>query len=181
MAIIRTATFLLTALALTGCGSGLIGPATSEPPPDTRDGFGGNRERVGTVGDMLGGGVIGGVAVGTPRDEALVGAVNRHLWRASLDTLGFLPIASTDPFTGVIATDWGIAPEAPDERFKVTAYVTDTRLRPEALRVAVFKERRDGDGAWTPELAAPETARRIEDAILVRARQLRLSEREAEG
>ncbi len=49
--------------------------------------------------------------------------VNSYLWHASLDTLSFLPMASADPFGGVINSEWYIAPNAPDERLKVTVYI----------------------------------------------------------
>ena len=40
--------------------------------------------------------------------------VNSFLWRASLDTLAFMPIVSADPFGGVILTDWYSPPETPN-------------------------------------------------------------------
>ena len=177
----RFAAALVAPAALAGCGGDLLANADPAPPPDTEEGFGrGTRERSGTIWGMLGGGAtVGNVTFGDGGSDALAGTVNRHLWRASLETLSFMPIASTDPFTGVIATDWAAPPEGAAERFKVTAYVTDVALRPDALRVAVFKEERDEAGGWRPGVASPETARRIEDAILVRARQLRLAEAEA--
>lgn len=104
--------------------------------------------------------------------------VNKYLWKASLDTLAFLPLSSTDPFTGVIATDWASSPDAPNERFKVAAYVQSPQLTTSALKIAVFREIRDGSGAWVTAAVSGVTARRLEDAILLRARQLRLSERE---
>src|SRR6202789_1732901 len=52
-------------------------------------------------------------------------SVNGFLWRASLDTLSFLPLASTDPFGGVIITEWYAAPETPAERFKGTVNISD--------------------------------------------------------
>ena len=104
--------------------------------------------------------------------------VNKHLWRASLDTLAFLPLNTTDPITGVIATDWASTPEAPEERFKVTAYVNGAGLSANALQVAVFREIRDPAGAWTTAAVSGAKARQLEDAILVKARQLRIAERE---
>jgi hypothetical protein len=114
------------------------------------------------------------------RGEAFAGSVNKHIWLASLDTLSFLPIASTDPFTGVIATDWGGATDADTERFRVTAYVTDTALSPDSLRVAVFREVREANGPWVTAPVSADTPRQIEDSILLRARQLRIAEQEAD-
>jgi hypothetical protein len=101
--------------------------------------------------------------------------VNSYLWRATLDTLAFMPLSSADPYGGVIVTDWYVNPEKPDERFKCTVYILDTRLRGDALKVTVFKEVSNGQGGWAPSQASDQTAIDIENAILTKARQLRLS------
>jgi hypothetical protein len=101
--------------------------------------------------------------------------VNGYLWRASLDTLAFMPLASADPYGGVILTDWYANPEKPDERFKCTVYILDTRLRADGLNVTVFKQVRDANGGWIDSPASDQTSIDIENAILTRARQLRLS------
>ncbi|MBY8976401.1 DUF3576 domain-containing protein [Rhodobacteraceae bacterium NNCM2] len=107
--------------------------------------------------------------------------VNKYLWQASLDTLSFLPLSSTDPFTGVIATDWGTTAEAPGERFKVTVYILNPNLAASSLKVAVFREARNEDGLWVPSAVSPETALKIEDAILIRARQIRIASLDQEA
>src|SRR5215469_7403475 len=101
--------------------------------------------------------------------------VNSYLWRASLDTLAFMPLASADPYGGVIITDWYVNPEKPDERFKCTVYILDTRLRGDALKVTVFKEVSNGQGGWIASQPSDQTSIDVENAILTRARQLRLS------
>jgi hypothetical protein len=101
--------------------------------------------------------------------------VNGYLWRATLDTLAFMPLASADPFGGVVITDWYANPEKPDERFKATVYILDSRLRADGLNVTIFKEVSNGAGGWTAAPAADQTSIDIENAILTRARQLRLS------
>jgi hypothetical protein len=109
----------------------------------------------------------------SPASEGSIG-VNGYLWRATLDTLAFMPLASADPYGGVIVTDWFVNPEKPDERFKATVYILDTRLRADGLNVNVFKQV-NAAGTWTDTAAADQTATDIENAILTRARQLRLS------
>jgi hypothetical protein len=101
--------------------------------------------------------------------------VNGYLWRATLDTLSFMPLASADPYGGVVITDWYVNPEKPDERFKCTVYILDSRLRADGLNVAVFKQNRDPQGTWIDAPSAGQTETDIENAILTRARQLRLS------
>jgi hypothetical protein len=101
--------------------------------------------------------------------------VNSYLWRATLDTLAFMPLASADPYGGTVITDWYINPEKPDERFKATVYILDTRLRADGLNVTVFKQTKDANGAWVDSPVAGQTDIDIENSILTRARQLRLS------
>jgi hypothetical protein len=99
--------------------------------------------------------------------------VNGYLWRASLDTIAFMPVNSADPFGGVIITDWYAMPETPQERFKMNVYILGRALRADGVRVAVFRQVQDGTGGWQ-DAAVPDAAgTRIEDAILTRARQLR--------
>jgi hypothetical protein len=107
-------------------------------------------------------------------DEQSEIGVNSFLWRASLDTLNFMPLASADPFGGVIITDWYSDPARPSERFKATVYILDTRLRADALNVSIFRQEMTSQG-WQDIQVTPDTAIQIENAILTRARQLRLS------
>ena len=107
-----------------------------------------------------------------PEENGALG-VNAYLWRASLDTLSFLPLSSADPYGGVIITDWYANPEKKDERMKATVYILDTRLRADGVSAAVFRETLT-NGVWTPASVSPETNVALENAILSKARQLRL-------
>jgi hypothetical protein len=98
--------------------------------------------------------------------------VNAYLWRAALDTLGFMPLASADPFGGVIITDWYSPPTTSGERFKATAYILGRQLRADGVRVTIFRQTRDGNG-WTDALVNPATGADIENKVLARARELR--------
>ena len=100
--------------------------------------------------------------------------VNSYLWHATLDTLAFMPLASEDPYGGVIITDWYSAPSNPNERMKITIYILDRRLRADGLKVAVFRQMRSNEG-WIDAQVNPQTAPKLEDAILTRARELRLA------
>jgi len=93
-------------------------------------------------------------------------AVNRYLWAASLDVLNFLPISSVDPFTGVIVTGFGTPPGG-SRSYRATVYITDPALDARSLNVAL--QSRGG-------AVAIETQRAVEDAILSRARQLRIAD-----
>ena len=108
-----------------------------------------------------------------PEENGALG-VNAYLWRASLDTLSFLPLASADPYGGVIITDWYANPEKKDERMKATVYILDTRLRADGVSAAVFRETLT-NGVWTPASVSPDTNVALENANLSKARELRLS------
>ncbi|MFT3997034.1 MAG: DUF3576 domain-containing protein [Asticcacaulis sp.] len=116
---------------------------------------------------------LGGSKPASETENASIG-VNAYLWRASLDTISFMPLASADPWGGIIVTDWYANPEKPEERFKATVYILDTRLRADALNVSLYKQVKSGD-QWVDATASAQTQIDIENAILTRARQLRLS------
>lgn len=111
----------------------------------------------------------------TPADVQTGAGVNSFLWRASLDTLTFMPLASADPFGGTIITDWYSGAENATEQFKVTVYIQSKELRSDGLKVAVFRQTKDATGQWANATVAPETGIKLENAILTRARQLRVA------
>lgn len=121
------------------------------------------------------GGLLGSGSSVSDQPEAGIG-VNSYLWRSSLDVLSFMPLSEVDPFGGVIITDWYANPELPSERFKATVYILDTRLRADALSVQLFKQVRGETGEWTDAAIDPATRIQIENAILTRARQIRISQ-----
>lgn len=98
--------------------------------------------------------------------------VNSYLWRASLDTVSFMPIASADPFGGVILTDWYQPKETPNERYKVNIYIFDRQLRSDGIRVSLFKQIMTKNG-WIDQTVDSATVRKMEDTILTRARKYR--------
>lgn len=98
--------------------------------------------------------------------------VNAYLWRASLDTLSFAPLAQTDSNGGVIVTEWYANPQNPSERVKVTAAILDRDLRADALRITAARQTLQS-GQWVDAPVAAATVQRLEEIILTRARDLR--------
>lgn len=154
--LLKGAIFMVAAVALAGCS--MFKGDDNTARADDNAGRGG--------GAIFGGGGGGGSEDGI--------GVNSYLWRASLDTLNFMPLASADPFGGVIITDWYSAPTTPNERFKATVYILDTRLRADALNVSIFRQT-NNNGTWADASVDPDTEIQIENSILQRARELRLS------
>lgn len=167
-------TFLFPVLLSAGLLAGCEGVEPGEPDL-AGDGSQGihdflkNSERKTIFGD-------GGLALfGDEEDSAGAGdvGVNFFLWRASLDTISFMPVTTADAFGGVILTDWHSSAEAPNERFKLNVYILGRALRADGVRVAVFRQVFTRNGQWADAAVPEETRVKIEDSILTRARQMR--------
>ena len=102
-------------------------------------------------------------------------AVNSFLWHASLDTMSFMPIASADPFGGTIITDWYSPPDSPKERFKLNIFILGRDLRADGVRARVFRQNMAPNGQWVDAPVDQATGTDLENAILTRARQIRMS------
>jgi hypothetical protein len=98
--------------------------------------------------------------------------VNAYLWRATLDTLGFMPLLQTDSNGGVIVTDWYANPNAPGERMKLTVSILDKDLRADSLSVAASRQLQQ-NGQWIDMPVQAATTQKVEEIILTRARDLR--------
>jgi len=160
---LRAVAAMALTLALAGCGG-----SNYQAAPDRDPTVAGNR-----------GGLFSPAKTGSTlfsKDNAGESgiAVNAFLWRASLDTIAFMPLASADPFGGVIITDWYSPPETPDERFKVNVYILGRMLRADGLKVSVFRQQRNAAGQWNDANVGPEVPGEFENAVLSQARELRL-------
>lgn len=152
---------VLVPLLLAGCNN----VTRYEEPPEQNDPgsiFTGRAERGIAIQDLFDPGVSGGG--GLP--------VNAILWRAALDTVSVVPIDDIDTFGGTILTEWYPHPENRDQRIKVAAFVLDRELRSDAIRVNVYLQELQ-TGTWVDNGQDPDLARRLEDLILTRAREIR--------
>ena len=124
------------------------------------------------TGDLFGakGGGGGGVGIG----------VNIHLWKASLDTLSFMPLSSADPFGGIIITDWYSNTGSAEEKFKIIAYITGMELRVDALKITIFKKIRDENGDWIDQTTSKDMAIRIENSVFTKAKEYRIEKQNSE-
>jgi hypothetical protein len=169
MAIRRYASWALVAVTLAACSNG------PKVTPVTDAEYNNDRNNNGQVGTLFGEGGLslgGGKGNNASQDGGGALGVNAYLWRGTLDTLSFMPLASADPFGGVIITDWYQPPAATGERFKATAYILGRQLRSDGLRVSIFRQVLQ-NGQWVDAAVSPQTTGEIEDKILQRARELR--------
>lgn len=164
--------FFFIVILLAGCSGANVDHSYPQDIEDTR------REKYGKMGgedgielfsfgkDSSNGGSGKGGGIG----------VNSFLWRATLDTLSFMPLASADPFGGVIITDWYEATETPGERFKLNVLIMDKALRSDAVKISVFKQQLDpSTKEWQNSVVGSTLAQDLENKILARARELRVS------
>ena len=132
----------------------------------------------------LAGAALGGLAAcggGNERPAADIAAsqvtsigVNSYLWRATLETLAFMPLTQADSSGGVVVTDWYANPENPNERVKVSVSILDRDLRADAVRVAASRQILQNT-VWVEAPVQAATVQRLEDIILTKARDLRRS------
>jgi len=168
----RQGLLLALCVALTGCGLG-----GEEKYPDNRK-PGDPSPTYGPPPSVFGEGglTLGGTQKPTDEAGATGIGVNSFLWRASLDTVSFMPLVSADPFGGVIITDWYSPPQSPSERFKVNIYILGRALRADGVRASVFRQQQDTTAGWIDAPVASNTATDLENAILTRARQMRIAQ-----
>lgn len=167
---------LLAALALGACSGPIVKEASYPTRPSGTDKIlysDQKRETIWGEGETLTSKLFG-----KDEDKTSGGGgigVNSFLWRASLDTISFMPVSSADPFGGVILTDWYENPNTPGERFKIDIYILDKQLRADGLRVSVFKQKLE-NGSWHNLAVAEDMPVSIENTILTRARDLRVAQ-----
>ena len=162
--LVRNAFLVLVVASLSACGGfggGIFGKA-GRANVQNEDAFLSseqrrNKKRSTSLKELLGGGANANTTL----------EVNRYIWAASLEVLNFLPIESVDPFSGVIVTGYGTPPGG-GRSYKATVLVQDPALEARSLKLALESR---GGGA-----VDPATVRAVEDAILTRARQLRVQD-----
>ncbi|MFM7622451.1 MAG: DUF3576 domain-containing protein [Alphaproteobacteria bacterium] len=174
MTALRFAVFMCFSFVLVSCSTPDIKSEPSYPKGDT----GKRREKVGTITNNEKGITLFGPGKddrASSEDNGI--GVNAYLWKATLDTVSFMPIASADPFGGVIITDWYSMPKTPNERFKINAFITSKSLQANGIKVTVFHQKRtDKQTDWADQTPNTTMATQMEDAILTRARERKVDD-----
>lgn len=164
---------LISLMTVAGIAAGCAGLDNKAPTDEDR--YSAEERRIAELGKVTGEGIILFGSFDKTSASTSPISVNSFLWRATLDTLSFMPLVSADPFGGVIITDWFTPPESAEERFKLTVYILSRSLQSDGLKVAVFRQIRDDAGNWIDAEVTEGTARKLEDGILARARELRVA------
>ena len=67
-------------------------------------------------------------------------ASSNELWRASLDTIDFMPLTSVNYSGGIIITDWYSTSESSKESIKVSIRFLTNEIRSDSLDIKVFNK-----------------------------------------
>jgi len=113
-------------------------------------------------------------------DENVVGSmglpINAVLWKSSLETISFMPLASADPFGGVIITDWYVDESNTNERCKLNIFIRGSELKAKNIRVGSFCQTLEQNGVWVDRKINKKNNRDLENAILNKAKKIKLSQ-----
>ena len=166
----RTALVLATVATLGACANDFVFEDDYPTKGNTADAESGSLFEAITLN-------LGGLTGGNKETESGL-AVNADLWRAALDTLSFMPLASADPNGGVIITDWFNDPKQTGERFKANVVISGRTLRADALRITLFKQVHR-NGAWVNAEPTENVGRQLENLVLTRARDFKVARQSA--
>jgi len=138
------------------------------------------QNRLQTGGGLLGkkpgglGGMFGGGDSNNSSVASIGFPINAILWKSSLETISFMPIASADPFAGIIITDWYSTSSNSQERCKLNIFIKGVELKTNNLKVNTFCQDLN-DGVWVNSGDMQANSRKIENAILNKAKKIKLS------
>ena len=145
-------------ISLSACGGANV--TNAEAPDSSNQSFSPNTDRI-----RMGETTIWNIF--KPKNSETNVAVNKYLWAASLEVLSFLPVQSVDPYTCVIVTGYGTPPGG-GTSYRATVLIDDPALEARSLNVALQTT------GGRPVSKA--TSRAVEDAILSRAREIRIAD-----
>ena len=94
--------------------------------------------------------------------------VDPYIWAGAQETLNFLPIASADPVTGRIETGWGEVSAGSGEQVRVIVQIYPGQVNASSVAVSVYRRVNGVDAGVNPQTAAT-----VQQAILLRARQIK--------
>ena len=130
MKLLKLTTILAISLILTSCQLAKLGGDARENPPDPRERVKKNLEE--------GKGFRLNNMVKKSGSGSFEFASSNELWRASLDTIDFIPLASVNYSGGLIITDWYSSDENSNEVLKISIRFLTNEIRSDALDIKIF-------------------------------------------
>ena len=127
------AILFLSSIFLNSCGGKLPGADARKYDPDPKKRVAKNLEE--------GRGFRLSDTMNKSRGGVFEFASSNELWRASLDTIDFMPLASVNYSGGIIITDWYSTNQNSNESIKISIRFLTNELRSDALDIKVFKRK----------------------------------------
>ena len=124
------ASCLIIILLTTACSNGLKGSDARKIEPNVKDRMRQNIEE--------GRGFRLGSAMSRKNSGTFDFASSNELWRASLDTLEFMPLALANYSGGILVTDWYSDSDTSNESVKISIRFLSNKIRSDALAIKVF-------------------------------------------
>lgn len=103
-----------------------------------------------------------------PADTPANLTVDPYIWAGAKETLAFLPLASADPVTGRLETGWGEVSAGSGEQVRVVVQIYPGPVNAQSVAVAVYRRVGGVEAGVNPQTAAT-----VQQAILLRARQIK--------
>jgi len=98
------------------------------------------------------------------------------MWRATLNTLGFLPLINADYNGGIIITDWYSDKLNSKDSIKITIKFLSNELRSDSIQVIAHKKSCISSENCQVALMTENFSREIKDSIISNARILKIEE-----
>jgi len=102
--------------------------------------------------------------------------INPYLWRGSLETISFMPLAAADPFAGIIITEWYSSEDNQNQRCKLNIFIKGVELKTNNLKVNSFCQALNENGGWIDQKVNEDNNIQLENAILNQAKKIKLSQ-----
>ena len=100
--------------------------------------------------------------------------INPYLWKGSLETIGFMPLTSANPFGGIIITDWYSDGQTINERCKINIFIKGLELKTSNLKVNTFCQSFENN-RWIDLPTSASQSAQLENAILNKAKRIKLA------
>ena len=100
-------------------------------------------------------------------------ATSNEMWRASLEILDFVPLATVDYSGGVIITDWYSDDLNSDETIKIIVNFLSNEIRADGLKIKLYKKKCNQNQSCKTQLLSSNINKEIKLAILKKAAQIK--------
>lgn len=122
-----------------------------------------------------GGGIFGDINNKKSSESTVNFATSNVLWRATLKSLEFLPLANADYSGGVIVYDW-YSDKLSNEQIKITVNFLSNELRSDSIQITSYKKTCDENNKCITEKLNNNLSKDIKEKIIITARTMKVEE-----